>query len=174
MTKPGHELVTDPGKVQLPVPEMPAAGARLNVGLMRHPDYDGPTMLTSLPMNTDEQRMDAFNVVAGESISITDKAGEVLDVCDYVLERGVFEFEDGDGPELGVRIWLIAPDGTRYYNGSRSVCQCMERIMTWFGVGPWEPPMQLVFLKTETRNGRPWWTVERVYDTKPAKTRKKK
>lgn len=157
--------------VQLPVPPMPATGTRINVGMMRHPDYDGPSMLTSLPMDTEAQRADAFNVVAGESVSISERNGEVLSICDYVLERGIFEFEDADGPELGVRIWLIAPDGTRYYNGSRSVCQCMERILTWFGVGPWDPPMDLVFLKTETRNGRPWWTVERVYNLKKAKSK---
>jgi len=166
-----QELTKTDERIQVPVPEMPASGERVNVGLMRHPDYAGPTMLTSLPMETEEQRMDAFNVVAGESISIADVGGEVLEVCDYVLERGTFEFEDGDGPELGVRIWLISPDGTRWFNGSRSVSQCMERILTWFGCGPWDPPLKLVFLKGETRNNRPWWSVERVYDKKTAKTK---
>lgn len=134
----------------------------VNFGWMRSPDYRGPTIVTSLPMGTLEDRNVLLEIFSQPSESLSHHAGENILVEHFIVERGTFEFEDGYGPELGCRIWLIAPDGLQFYSGSRSVAQCLERILTLFGLGPFKPPMDLKFTKGVLENGREWWNVERV------------
>lgn len=129
---------------------------------MSRPRYRGCQVFSSIDPETPEGKKMIFNAISGKSVPLREMEGKTISFVGYIAQRGMIEGGEEREPRLGVKLLMLDADGTRYFSTAASVLAAVDRVMEFYGPGPYDPPIDLKVEKTLTANGRPWYTLELV------------
>ena len=107
----------------------------------------------------DEKKL-VFNVLQGKLEPLSEQVGKAIDWTHYVCERGMITNPETGDVRMGVRLVVIAEDGKRFFTVAQSIIAAIDRVVSFWGEGPYDPPLSFKLSEAKTGKGRNWYHLE--------------
>ena len=118
----------------------------------------------SLPMETDEQKAFAFNVMNSADQRLADHINEEISVTDFFCETVMLDRKLPDGQiitEPQPRIVLVDVAGVSYQCVSAGIFSALKRLVYMYGEPTWSTPIK-IRVKQVNKNDKKMLTFELV------------
>lgn len=116
---------------------------------------------SSLRASDQKERLELFDLVSAAE-GLDDHLNTPLSLTDVVIQAvPVMDQETGEVEERS-RIVLITEDGKSYATTSRGVETALKNLFLLVGEPTWEPPLELMAVKQQGRNGYKFTTLVRA------------
>lgn len=123
--------------------------------------YAAVMPLSTIDLATKDGRIDAYNAMAYQDMSVADAKDAEIEICGYLIHAAAMPDESTGETKPIVRVVLLCPDGSRYGGSSEGLARAIQGIVTVFGVGPWVPPIKVIPReRTSSRTKRRFHTLE--------------
>ena len=100
-------------------------------------------MFTTLPLQTDEDKKAAYNLMTIPDGSIMDMIGKEIEVSNLILQPAALLDDDTGELVRMVRTILVTPDGKGYVCSSKGILGDLAKIETFWGPAPWFPAIKV-------------------------------
>lgn len=116
--------------------------------------YEGPLVVGTLDMTTDDGREMYFLAAGAVDIDREMACEDYFPVCSWVAEVKANIAAEGEPAKPGVRVTLFGPQGETFAFAGVVPHDSFGRIRAVYGDGPWTPPLWLKGKEVKTSKGR--------------------
>ncbi len=111
-------------------------------------------------MTTADEKRPVFNILQTCQAPLSLHMGEVIGWQDYIAERGLIPNPETGDTKIGVRLIIVTKDERSYFTTAISIIAAIDRIMTFWGPGPYDPALPFSITQGRTARGRNWYQVD--------------
>lgn len=142
---------SSPGVTQL---AMASTHKVVNLEVMLRPEYDGPQVIGTLDLTSDDGREWYLTSAGAVDIDREMACQEWFPVSYWTAEYRDNIAQEGEPPKSGVRVTLYSPDGATFAFAGVVPHDSFRRIRSIFGDGPWPTPLWFNGREIKTSKGR--------------------
>lgn len=119
-------------------------------------------VVTSLALDTEAGRIQAFNILTQDGKDIKESLNMVIEVSDYLITpAGTTDKATGEVSRFPLTR-LIAPDGSWVQTGSRGIAKSLALACQLLSLPPWKPPIKFRPKAISLSDGQQFYQLELV------------
>jgi single-stranded DNA-binding protein len=121
-----------------------------------------PAWFTTLPIDTEQGRIAAYNAGQQADFSVSECIGQEIAVANLLIHPVSLENADTGELKSCQRVVMISSDGTTYACVSEGILRALARIEGIYGRAPWNPPIKVVPENAKGRGANRYYTLKLI------------